>query len=173
MDSGLRKWFSAHREEPRFGESLRVLLGYAFIDVFRRSFPQNPPFSPEKALSQALLLPRELLPEGFADWVGEPEAFAEKILEFCENSRNFNLKPLSEEDFLLDLRGVPCPKNAVRSLLVLAGLSENAELSIYLDGGAPIENVPQALIGRGHQVVFREKKGDYWYLKIRKGQNPL
>ncbi len=173
MDSGLRKWFSAHREEPGFGDSLRTLLGYAFAGIFRRFLPQNPPFSPEKALSQALLLPREFLPEGFADWVGEPEHFAGKILEFCENSKNFNLKPPSGEEFLLDLRGVPCPKNAMRSLLVLKGLSGNAELSLYLDEGAPIENVPQALLGQGHRILFREKKGNYWHLKIRKGQNPL
>lgn len=171
MNSPLKKWYSAHRGHPRFNEKLQILLGYALVDVFRRSSLENTFFSPEKALSQALLLSPSLFPKGFFDWIASPEHFSEEIVEFCEKSKNFNLKNLSNTVSVLDLRGVPCPKNAVRCRLVLEGISEGTELDLYLDEGPPIENVPQSLAGLGHKVLFREKNGNYWHLRVRKKEN--
>ena len=72
---------------------------------------------------------------------------------------------------LLDLRGVACPRNAVRSRLVMAGYPCGKVLEIWLDSGSPIENVPGSLVADGHKVLNREKKADYWVLKVVKPDN--
>ena len=69
---------------------------------------------------------------------------------------------------ILDLRGVKCPNNAMRSRLVMAGLPDGANLEIYLDEGAPIENVPGALVADGHIVKNRQKKGSFWAISVVK-----
>jgi TusA-related sulfurtransferase len=69
---------------------------------------------------------------------------------------------------LLDLRGVVCPNNSMRSRLVMAGLPEGAELEIYLDEGSPIENVPGALVADGHVVKKRQKKEGFWSISVVK-----
>ncbi|MCF0224630.1 MAG: sulfurtransferase TusA family protein [Fibrobacter sp.] len=72
---------------------------------------------------------------------------------------------------ILDLRGVACPRNAARSRLVLAGLPKGYRLTIYLDEGSPIENVPTSLVADGHIVEKRQKNGDFWVLTVVKGES--
>jgi TusA-related sulfurtransferase len=56
----------------------------------------------------------------------------------------------------------------VRARLALAGLPEGFRIKIALDEGSPIENVPQALVADGHNVVFREKKANFWEITVVK-----
>jgi TusA-related sulfurtransferase len=53
----------------------------------------------------------------------------------------------------LDLRGMPCPLNYVRSRLALERLPMGAWLQVDLDAGEPEEMVAEGLRGEGHQVV--------------------
>jgi TusA-related sulfurtransferase len=53
----------------------------------------------------------------------------------------------------------------------MAGYPRGKELEIWLDEGSPIENVPGSLVADGNKVVFREKKGDYWVIKVVKPDN--
>jgi len=171
----LQKWLAVNSSSPNLGEALRTLLGHAWVGIFRRALPKNPPFSAEKAILMAMQLPKEVLPEGFSDWVFEPHLYAEAIVSFCENSEFVNVSSFllssAVEKNSLNLRGVRCPLNAMRAKVVLQGLSPDEELEILLDDGAPIENVPQALVAEGHSVLLREKKGDYWLLRVRKRVN--
>lgn len=57
----------------------------------------------------------------------------------------------------LDLRGVPCPQNAARVLMRLAGMEAGEELEVWLDAGEPEENVPAALDARESRVIARER----------------
>ncbi len=52
----------------------------------------------------------------------------------------------------LDLTGVPCPMNWVRTKLALEGMSPGDELSVTLDAGEPLESVPRSAREDGHQV---------------------
>lgn len=162
--NSLQCWIDANRNEPGFGESLVKLLGFACAEWLRRT--------------RGVLLPKEAAfalfvsadPTKFGSWVSDPERFPEEIADFCEKSKSSPLPDGIRVDFpeYLDLRGIACPGNAVRSRLVLAGLPEGFRIRIALDEGSPIENVPQALVADGHKVLFREKKEGFWEIEVVK-----
>ena len=53
----------------------------------------------------------------------------------------------------LDLRGVPCPMNWVRTKLALEELAPGDSLLVELDPGEPLESVPRSAREDGHEVV--------------------
>ena len=52
----------------------------------------------------------------------------------------------------LDLTGVPCPMNWVRTRLALEELAPGDSLVVVLDEGEPLESVPQSAREDGHAV---------------------
>ncbi len=52
----------------------------------------------------------------------------------------------------LDLTGVPCPMNWVRTRLALEELAAGDSLEVVLDDGEPLESVPQSAREDGHDV---------------------
>jgi len=53
----------------------------------------------------------------------------------------------------LDLRGVACPMNWVKTKLALERLTPGDELAVRLDLGEPIESVPRSAREDGHEVA--------------------
>ena len=53
----------------------------------------------------------------------------------------------------LDLSGVPCPLNWVRTRLALEGMGEGERLTVVLDAGEPLESVPRSAWEDGHEVA--------------------
>lgn len=168
----LERWYQANRNDPNLDVSLRLLLGHALVGIFRRCFPDSSVFSPEKALSFAQRLPKKAFPEGMGNWISSPERNAPEILRFCETSAEYSfpadidVRGFSEGT--VDLRGVRCPLGSVRARLVMLGLEAGEEVSLFVDDGEPIENVPRALVEEGDRILFREKKTNYWEIRVRK-----
>ena len=52
----------------------------------------------------------------------------------------------------LDLIGVPCPLNWVRTRLALEAMSAGEELAVRLDPGEPRDSVPRSAREDGHLV---------------------
>jgi len=52
----------------------------------------------------------------------------------------------------LDLTGVPCPLNWVRTRLALEAMQPGEELAVRLDRGEPRESVPRSAREDGHLV---------------------
>ncbi|MBA3422292.1 MAG: sulfurtransferase TusA family protein [Thermoleophilaceae bacterium] len=52
----------------------------------------------------------------------------------------------------LDLTGVPCPLNWVRTRLALEAMQAGQELFVRLDAGEPRESVPRSAREEGHLV---------------------
>ena len=52
----------------------------------------------------------------------------------------------------LDLSGVPCPMNWVRTRLALEQLAPGYSLVVELDEGEPLESVPRSAREDGHEV---------------------
>ncbi len=78
---------------------------------------------------------------------------------------------MSEEikaDAELDLRGVMCPINFVKTKLKLEMLDAGQVLEIVLDSGEPIQNVPKSIKDEGHTIVDVKKEDGYFRLKIEK-----
>lgn len=76
-----------------------------------------------------------------------------------------NLKP----DANLDLCGVICPLNFVKTKLKLEEMKKGEILEILLDEGEPIRNVPRSIKEEGHQIIKVEKLGQVYKILIRKG----
>ena len=53
----------------------------------------------------------------------------------------------------LDLTGVPCPMNWVRTRLALEELGEGESLEVVLDVGEPLDSVPRSAREDGHEVT--------------------
>jgi TusA-related sulfurtransferase len=53
----------------------------------------------------------------------------------------------------LDLTGVACPMNWVKTKLALERLQPGDELSVRLDAGEPLESVPRSAREDGHAVA--------------------
>jgi len=56
-------------------------------------------------------------------------------------------------DQSIDLRGVPCPLNWVKTKLRLEELEAGQVLEVILDDGEPIRNVPRSVKAEGHKVL--------------------
>lgn len=83
---------------------------------------------------------------------------------FMEN-RGEQISP----DQKLDLRGVLCPINFVKTKLKLEEMEINQVLEVILDDGDPMRNVPRSVKEEGHRVIKVEKLPDNTYkLLIRK-----
>ncbi len=65
-----------------------------------------------------------------------------------------------DEPALLDLTGVACPMNFVKTKVRLAQMPKGARLAVILDDGEPIANVPASLEQEGQKVLARERLAD-------------
>jgi len=69
---------------------------------------------------------------------------------------------------ILDLKGVPCPMNFVKTKLKLEGMAKGAILEVILDDGDPIKNVPASVRDEGHKVLKVEKINNHWRVLVRR-----
>jgi TusA-related sulfurtransferase len=79
-----------------------------------------------------------------------------------------SLSYLLRPDAQLDLRGTPCPINFVRTKLRLEQMPAGSLLEVWLDGGEPIEQVPNSLTMAGYQVENITDCSDYFSLLVRR-----
>lgn len=69
----------------------------------------------------------------------------------------------------IDLRGVSCPLNYVRTKLKLEEMEVGKVLEILLDDGEPIVNVPRSAKEDGHKILGIEQIEGYFKVLIKKG----
>ncbi len=69
---------------------------------------------------------------------------------------------------LLDLRGTPCPINFIRSKLQLEKMHSGEFLEIWLDGGEPIEQVPNSLTMEGYEVESIGEQDNFFTVLVRR-----
>ncbi|MGL1902299.1 MAG: sulfurtransferase TusA family protein [Fibrobacterales bacterium] len=109
------------------------------------------------------------------------KAHKEAIIQLCSDILIYKNAPASttlsdeknsEGEFFKDFRRVKCPLNFVKTKLFLDRIESGDLLRIYLDDGAPIENVPRSVRRDGHEIMSREKHEVdgvlYWDLLIKK-----
>ncbi len=74
-----------------------------------------------------------------------------------------------EPDTELDLRGVICPYNFVKTKLKLEAMKQGQILSVLLDNGDPIQNVPRSVSNEGHTILSQDYiEGSYRVLIRRR-----
>jgi tRNA 2-thiouridine synthesizing protein A len=69
----------------------------------------------------------------------------------------------------VNLHGVVCPINFVRTKLALEELEPGELLEVILDEGSAILNVPRSVKDEGHTIVSVEPLGETFRVVIRKG----
>ncbi|MFH0732601.1 MAG: sulfurtransferase TusA family protein [Candidatus Omnitrophota bacterium] len=68
----------------------------------------------------------------------------------------------------LDLKGVPCPLNFVKTKLTLESMEAGSTLEVVLDDGEPIINVTASVKEEGHLILKVEKIAEHWKLVIKR-----
>ncbi|MFA7337388.1 MAG: sulfurtransferase TusA family protein [Candidatus Obscuribacterales bacterium] len=94
-----------------------------------------------------------------------------------ETGADIREEPMSR----LDLRGVACPMNFVKTRLKLDKMATGELLEVLLDGGEPIESVSSSVLSEGHLIesstvvssqsegqMLSAERSDYHRLIIRK-----
>ena len=74
----------------------------------------------------------------------------------------------NEVDGKIDLRGVLCPINFVKTKLKLETMESDQILEVTLDDGEPMRNVPRSVKEDRHKIVKVEKSGDDFKIYIKK-----
>jgi sulfite reductase (ferredoxin) len=68
----------------------------------------------------------------------------------------------------LDLRGVMCPINYVKTKLKLEMMDSGELLEVWLDAGDPIRNVPQSLRNDGQKVLSEVSSDNFFKVTVEK-----
>ena len=68
----------------------------------------------------------------------------------------------------INLKGVPCPLNFVKTKLKLEAMDEGEILEIILDDGEPITNDTASVKEEGHTFLKVEKIDEHWKLVVKK-----
>ena len=69
----------------------------------------------------------------------------------------------------LDLRGVACPMNFVKTKLFLDKIQPNDLVTVMLDPGEPLESVISSISAEGHKIESSEQApAGHFSLAIRK-----
>ena len=71
----------------------------------------------------------------------------------------------------IDLRGVSCPLNYVRTKLKLEEMEVGKVLEILLDDGESIVNVPRSAKEDGHKILGIEQAEGYFKVLIRRNSS--
>ncbi|MDQ6967198.1 MAG: sulfurtransferase TusA family protein [Mariprofundaceae bacterium] len=75
----------------------------------------------------------------------------------------------SSDIVTLDLSGVACPMNFVKTKIKLSTMAIGSQLEVILVDGAPIENVPLSLEEQGQKVHVKEQLSDtQWRIVVEK-----
>ena len=68
----------------------------------------------------------------------------------------------------LDLTGVICPTNFVKTKLALEEIRKGQILEVILDDGEPIRNVPRSVKEEGHRIIKVENLGGTFRILVKK-----
>ena len=92
------------------------------------------------------------------------DTISERLMEKEVNEQQEAVQPHAE----LDLRGVICPYNFVKTKLKLETMEPGQILSVILDAGDPIRNVPMSVSNEGHEVLSQEPLQQSYRVFIRR-----
>lgn len=70
-------------------------------------------------------------------------------------------------DAFIDLRGVSCPLNYVKTKLKIEELVSGQTLEILLDDGEPILNVPRSLKEDGNKILEVNRIENYYSVIVK------
>ncbi len=108
------------------------------------------------------------------DRIGVDKAFAEIFAEPKKSVDAGSAKQSSSgrNEKVLDLLGVCCPMNFVRTKLAIEKMAAGEHIEILLDEGEPIVNVTRSLKDEGHAVLKVEPENGHFRVLVEKRGRP-
>jgi TusA-related sulfurtransferase len=88
-------------------------------------------------------------------------------MQIVNDAKDRSMEADVQADAELDLRGVICPYNFVKTKLKLETMGGGQVLAVILDDGEPIRNVPRSVSDDGH-TVLRQEPFDHAYRVVIK-----
>ena len=76
------------------------------------------------------------------------------------------MEQIIEPDFKMDLRGIACPLNFVKTKIQLDRMDKGQVLEIWIDSGEAIESVPKSVIEEGYLVLEQVQVENYFKVLI-------
>ena len=72
-------------------------------------------------------------------------------------------------DEILDLKGVPCPKNSALTMVKLETMDKGEILEVIIDDGEPKENVPASIEqDENYKIINMQKDNEnHWHLLVK------
>lgn len=75
-------------------------------------------------------------------------------------------------DDFVDITDVVCPVTFVKAKIAIEELETGQILSVHMNGGEPVQNVPRSMKEEGHKVLKLNKNEDGTYdLIVEKGED--
>ncbi len=109
------------------------------------------------------------LKDAQGDWLRLAEKRFAAVPDGVDTKQEGIAAEASSDTETLDLSGVACPMNFVKTKIKLSGLPIGAQLEVILDDGAPIENVPLSLEEQGQKIHVKEQISDtQWRIVVEK-----
>ena len=107
------------------------------------------------------------------DRIGLDKAFAEIFAEQKgpEGTNVVQQQPAGKNGNVLDLLGVCCPMNFVRTKLAIDKIKPGERIEILLDDGEPIINVSRSVKDEGHRVLSVAPENGHFRLVVEKRRN--
>ena len=68
----------------------------------------------------------------------------------------------------IDLLGVKCPFNYVKTKIKLETMETGSTLEVLLDDGEPAENVPRSIQNDGHKLLSLEEENGHYKMIVEK-----
>ncbi len=105
---------------------------------------------------------------GFADTIIGLYASLNETMQFIPNENTCVVSSTSIPILEMDLRGVKCPMNFVKTQNALFQIKKGDTLRILLDDGEPKENVVSSVQAEGHKILGKMAQKDFWEIIIRR-----
>ncbi len=151
--------------ERLFGATGRIAKAYAAPSANIGDLgPQNTTavFAAEKlAFAKGFVEACKVLTEDMSQSLKQKEMDEKQATGECAG-------PSSKSVTTLDLRGVMCPINYVKTKLKLEMMDEGEVLEVWLDAGDPIKNVPQSLRNDGQKVLSEAPVDNFFKVTVEK-----
>lgn len=77
-----------------------------------------------------------------------------------------------KQTHFLDLRGIACPMNFVKTKLFVDKLNVGDSAEVLLDDGEPVDSVCSSMQAEGHEIVLREAAGNGHYRVLIRKSSP-
>lgn len=73
---------------------------------------------------------------------------------------------MADQQHFLDLRGVACPMNFVKTKLYMDKMPQGESVTVLMDEGEPVESVASSVTAEGHSILQNDLQIEGHYVVV-------